>query len=149
MGRRGPQPDYAKREQLAKLIGEGVTLSEAARLVGVNRRTAKRWRNGRAITYASGQVLKLAPVISTAAPKEYSPRYLSEDERIRLADLRREKHTIRDIGRDLAVGIDEKDPGGHTTQVMGLDSADTSPVFWDADTSPAEFADDIQTLLED
>ncbi len=57
--------------------------------------------------------------------------------------------TIRDIGRDLAVGIDEKDPGGHTTQVMGLDSADTSPVFWDADTSPAEFADDIQTLLED
>ena len=99
MGRRGPQPDYAKREQLAKLIGEGVTLSEAARLVGVNRRTAKRWRNGRVITYASGQVLKLAPVISTAAPKEYSPRYLSEDERIRLADLRREKHTIRDIGR--------------------------------------------------
>jgi hypothetical protein len=33
------------------------------------------------------------------APKEYSRRYLSEDERIRLADLRREKRTIREIGR--------------------------------------------------
>ncbi|MCW2812775.1 MAG: SCO1/SenC [Nocardioides sp.] len=57
--------------------------------------------------------------------------------------------TIREIGRELAVGIDEKDPGGHTTQVMGVDSADTSPVYWGADTSPAQFADDIHTLLED
>lgn len=99
MGRRGPSPDYVKREKLAGLLRDGTSLSEAARLVGVNRRTAKRWRNGRAIRYADGRVLKLGPVITTTGPKEYSPRYLSEDERIRLADLRREKRTIRDIGR--------------------------------------------------
>lgn len=57
--------------------------------------------------------------------------------------------TIRTVGRELAVGIDEKDPGGHTTQVMGVDSGDESPVYWSADTSPSEFANDIHTLLED
>jgi len=82
MGRRGPKPDYAKREQLGRLLAEGVSLSEAARRVGVNRKTAKRWRNGRSITYRDGRVLKLAPVITTTPIKLYSPRYLSEDERI-------------------------------------------------------------------
>ncbi|MDO9455103.1 SCO family protein [Nocardioides sp.] len=57
--------------------------------------------------------------------------------------------TIKAVGRALAVGIDDRDPGGHTTQVMGVDSDDMSPVYWSADTSPAQFADDIHTLLED
>jgi lambda repressor-like predicted transcriptional regulator len=39
MGRRGPKPDYAKRDRLAELLSRGVSLSEAARTVGVNRRT--------------------------------------------------------------------------------------------------------------
>lgn len=56
--------------------------------------------------------------------------------------------TIRAVGLDLAVGIDEKDPGGHTTQVMGIDVDDEVPVYWDADTSPAQYADDIHTLLQ-
>ena len=99
MGRRGPEPDYARREKLAGLLSDGMSLSEAARVAGVNRRTAKRWRNGRVIKYADGRVLNLLPVINTTGPKVYSPRYLSEDERIRLADLRREKHTVREIGR--------------------------------------------------
>lgn len=99
MGRRGPAPDYAKRERLAQLLADGVSLSEAARQVGVNRKTAKRWRNGRSIRYPDGRVLKLPPVITTTTPRSYSTRYLSEDERIRLADLRRAKHTVREIGR--------------------------------------------------
>jgi protein SCO1/2 len=56
--------------------------------------------------------------------------------------------TIKAVGLDLAVGIDDRDPGGHTTQVLGVDSADEAPVYWDADTTPAQFADDIHTLLE-
>lgn len=99
MGRRGPKPDYTKRDSLAELLSRGFSLSEAARTVGVNRRTAKRWRNGRSIKYSDGRVLKLLPVISAAHQKEYSPRYLSEDERLRLADLRREKRTMREIAR--------------------------------------------------
>ncbi|MFC5010685.1 SCO family protein [Nocardioides plantarum] len=57
--------------------------------------------------------------------------------------------TIKAVGLDLAVGIDERDPGGHTTQVLGVDSANEAPVYWDADTTPVQFANDIHTLLED
>ena len=47
--KKAPEPDYAKRERLARLLSQGVSLSEAARHVGVNRKRAKRWRNGRSI----------------------------------------------------------------------------------------------------
>jgi IS30 family transposase len=42
-------------------------------------------------------VLDLPPVIGVPAVRTYSPRYLSEDERIRLADERREGRSIREI----------------------------------------------------
>ena len=47
MGRRGPQPDYARREAFAKLITEGVSSKEACRVVGIHPRTGVEWRNGR------------------------------------------------------------------------------------------------------
>lgn len=97
MGRPGPAPDYAKREAVERLLNEGCSLSEAARQVGVNRKTAKRWRNGRRIRYPDGRVLHYPPVINVAPAKPYSTRYLQEEERLRLADLRREGHTIRRI----------------------------------------------------
>jgi hypothetical protein len=46
-GRLGPVPQTAKREQFARLIAPGVSNSEACRIVGINRRTGKRWRHGR------------------------------------------------------------------------------------------------------
>ncbi len=118
MGRRGRKPQYAKREAFARLIADGVPSARACRMVGVCRRTGTRWRNGRRIT-SGGRVLNLPPVI-TISPnpeKRYSPRYLSEDERIRLADLRREGRTMREIAavmgrslstvsRELARGVD-------------------------------------------
>lgn len=118
MGRRGPSPDHAKREAFAKLIADGVPSARACRMVGVHPRTGKRWRNGRRIT-SGGRVLNLAPVITltTIPERRHSPRYLSEDERVRLADLRREQRTMREIAtllgrsastisRELARGAD-------------------------------------------
>jgi IS30 family transposase len=116
MGRRGPSPDHAKREAFARLIAEGVPSSRACRIVGVNPRTGKRWRNGRRIP-SGGRVLDLAPVITIAPQKPYSPRYLSEDERVGLADLRAEGRTMREVAavmgrspsticRELARGAD-------------------------------------------
>jgi hypothetical protein len=49
MGRRGPEPDHAKRDAFARVIAQGVPLQRASRLVGINPRTGKRWRNGRRI----------------------------------------------------------------------------------------------------
>jgi IS30 family transposase len=65
-------------------------------MVGINPRTGKSWRNGRRIV-SGGRVLDLPPVITAVAERHYSPRYLSEDERVRLADLHREGRTMRDI----------------------------------------------------
>jgi IS30 family transposase len=99
-GRRGPAPQTAKREWFARLIARGVSNAEACRIVGVNPRTGKRWRLGRTITSSSGLRLHYPPVMS--APKvEISPRYLSEDERVTIADLRRRGHTVRAIAAEL------------------------------------------------
>ena len=49
MGHRGPEPLHDKREAYARLIAEGIPSVRACRMVGINPRTGKRWRNGRRI----------------------------------------------------------------------------------------------------
>ena len=92
----GPAPQIEKREQFGQLIARGVPNAEACRIVGINRRTGTRWRFGRTITSSSGHALHYSPVITTPTA-EISPRYLSEDERIKIADLHRAGHGVRDI----------------------------------------------------
>lgn len=104
-GRPGPAPQTSKREQFARLITRGVPSAEACRLVGINRRTGTRWRLGREITSSSGQKLHYPAVINTRK-REISPRYLSEDERVRIADLDRAGCGVRVIARALG-----RDPG--------------------------------------
>src|SRR5437660_12936162 len=99
-GRPGVGPHTEKREHWARLIARGVSNSEACRIVGVNRRTGKRWRHGRTITSSSGARLHYPPVIG-ARKREISPRYLSEDERVRIADLRRTGLGVRVIAAEL------------------------------------------------
>jgi IS30 family transposase len=82
------------------LIAQGVPNAEACRIVGINRRTGARWRHGREITSSSGRRLHYPPVIQTRKV-EISPRYLSEDERVRIADLHRAGHTVRSIAAEL------------------------------------------------
>jgi IS30 family transposase len=93
-------PQTVKREQYAALIARGVNSSEACRIVGINRRTGKRWRHGRTITSSMGERLHYAPVVGVAR-KEISARFLSEDERVRIADLRRAGEGVRAIAREL------------------------------------------------
>ena len=87
-GRPGPAAQAAERELFTRLIARGISNAEACRIVGVNPRTGKRWRHGRTVTSGSGRRLHYPPVISTPE-LEISSRYLSEDERVTLADLRR------------------------------------------------------------
>ena len=99
-GRPGPAPQTAKREQFARLIARGASNAEACRIVGVNPRTGKRWRHGRTITSSSGVRLHYPPVLG-ARKREISARYLSEDERVVIADLRRHGQTVRGIAAGL------------------------------------------------
>ncbi len=63
--------------------------------------------------------------------------------------------TIIAAGEPLAVYVSDGselpgggfDLGGHSTQVTGIDSSDTAPVYWSQYTSQAQFAADIHTLL--
>jgi IS30 family transposase len=66
----------------------------------VNRRIGKRWRHGRTITSSNGRRLHFPPVIN-ARKREISPGYLSEEERVRIADLRRAGLGARAIAGEL------------------------------------------------
>ncbi len=117
-GRPGAAPQTAKREQFAQLMARGIPNAEACRIVGVNPRTGKRWRHGRTITSSSGRRLHYPAVISTRS-REISSRYVSEDERVCIADLNRQglgvRATAAKLGRSPATISRElrrnRDPG--------------------------------------
>src|SRR6516225_8726652 len=101
-GRPGREPQVEKRERFSRLIGRGFSNSEACRIVGINRKTGKRWRHGRTITTRDGRKLHYPAVVTTGAVRrEISPRYLSEDERVQIADLRQAGAGVRAIARRL------------------------------------------------
>lgn len=98
--RQGPTPLTAQREQFARLIARGVSNSEACRIVGVNRRTGTRWRYGRTTT-STGGVDRHYPPMAINATRTMSAHFLSEDERVVIADRRRAGASLRAIGREL------------------------------------------------
>jgi len=96
----GPVPRTDKRVLFERLINAGVTNSEACRAVGVNRKTGTRWRLGRSVPLPDGRFREYAAVINYR-PTVVSARYLSVDERVRIADLRNAGLTIAVIAQDL------------------------------------------------
>ncbi|TYC69423.1 acyl-CoA dehydrogenase family protein [Streptomyces sp. CB01881] len=81
-----------EREEYFRLVQQGYSNKEASRRVGVHERTGREWRNGR-----TDPNRFRAPARPERAPARTSgpSRYLSEDERIHIADRLREKATIR------------------------------------------------------
>ena len=51
-----------KQQRYLQLIAQGVTNSEACRLVGINRKTGTRWRYGRSVRNSVGELLHYPPV---------------------------------------------------------------------------------------
>ena len=72
----------------------------AAREVGVSRTTGHNWSRGYK-TYRNGQVTGFVPALDRLAVREISARYLSQDERIEIADLRLAGLSIRQIANQL------------------------------------------------
>jgi IS30 family transposase len=68
----------------------------AAREVGVSRSTGKNWSRGYKV-YRNGEVTGFVPALDRLAVREVSARFLSQDERIEIADLRQAGLGIRDI----------------------------------------------------
>lgn len=79
------------------LVDTGVGVREAARTVGINYRTAKRW-NGAARAAAIDMAVR---AVADPAGRVISPRYLSAAERVVIADRVREKASLRSIAAEL------------------------------------------------
>jgi IS30 family transposase len=97
--RPGPgKPLTAKRELYLRLMAQGFSNAEACRQVGIHRRTGRRWRHGRRLRI-NGREYRYGPI--GTAPRTISARFLSEDERLQIADLNRLGHSKRAIARKL------------------------------------------------
>jgi IS30 family transposase len=89
-----------KQQRFMRLIAQGVNDSEACRIVGIYRKTGTRWRLGRTVVNSAGEVRHYPPVkITPERPR--SARYVSEQERILIADLLARGATVRAIARQL------------------------------------------------
>ncbi|MFE5078516.1 IS30 family transposase [Streptomyces halstedii] len=86
-----------EREEYFRLVQQGVSYAEAAKAVGINLRTGKRWRNGRNPSARQ----KAAPQARLVVPPSGASRYLREADRIYIADRLLEKATVRAIAAEL------------------------------------------------
>jgi IS30 family transposase len=92
----GRRPQSAKRQRLMELRARGWSVRAAAREVGVSRSAATNWTRGYK-TYRNGVEVGFIPPLDPLAVRQISPRYLSQDERIEIADLHRSGLSLRAI----------------------------------------------------
>ena len=81
----GAEPLVEQRARYLRLMQQGWTNADACREVGVHRRTGGRWRNGRVVKVPGGEARIYPPIPSGSVAVE-SDRYLTQDERIVIAD---------------------------------------------------------------
>ncbi|WUA20877.1 IS30 family transposase [Streptomyces canus] len=98
----GPAPLADKRDQYLRLMAQGMSNSAACREVGINRKTGNRWRYGRKVVDRAGNVRVYLPITEVRESDAVSERFLSENERIVIADLLRAGNSLRTIARELA-----------------------------------------------
>jgi IS30 family transposase len=80
-------------------MSKGVTNTAACHIVGVNRRTGTRWRRGRTVTNRAGKPRTYEPIIDRRI--DLSPRWLTEGERIVIADGLLAGRSVRAIAGEL------------------------------------------------
>src|SRR5690349_25096975 len=83
-----------------ELRARGWSILAAAREVGVSRTSGANWARGYK-TYRNGEVVGFVAPLDRLAVREISSRYLSQDERFRIADLHRAGHSQRAIAAEL------------------------------------------------
>ncbi|GHE71186.1 hypothetical protein GCM10014715_26440 [Streptomyces spiralis] len=106
----GPRRSDTEREEHLRLVDLGMGNTEACRIIGINRRTGKRRLYGR---QASARYRAAPPVVDRGLPwqapepparpeEPVGPsRYLTEADRIHIADRLRETASVRAIAAEL------------------------------------------------
>jgi IS30 family transposase len=95
----GGPPLADQRRLYIELMSKGMSNTAACRVVGVNRRTGTRWRRGRTITNRAGQPRTYKPIVDRRV--ELSTRWLTEGERVIIADGLLAGRTVRAIAGEL------------------------------------------------
>ena len=86
----------AKRQRFMELRAQGWSIRGAAREVGISRAAAANWTRGYKV-YRDGQVVGFVPPLDRLVVREVSARFLSQDERVEIADLHHAGLSIRAI----------------------------------------------------
>jgi IS30 family transposase len=88
--RKGPgrRPMSEKRRQFLELLAQGWSVRGACRELGIDRSSGNTWKNGSMVRRNDGTV-KFVPPLEPLSVRIISPRFLSEDERVQIADLAR------------------------------------------------------------
>ena len=100
----GTRPLHLDRERFSALLAGGMSVQQASSEVGINARTGRDWRRGVRKTRTGDRVYLDRPVVLAAefgASKAINAKYLSEDERVVIADLHRAGRGVRDIAAEL------------------------------------------------
>jgi transposase, IS30 family len=96
----GRRPQSAKRQRFMELRERGWSILAASREVGVSRTAGNNWARGYK-TYRQGQATGFVPALERLAVRQISSRYLSQDERIEIADLHHAGRSIRQVAHRL------------------------------------------------
>ena len=83
-----------------ELRGRGWSIAAAAREVGVSRTAANNWTRGYKV-YRKGQVVGVVAPLDRLETREISSRYLSQNERVEIADLHHAGLGVRKIAEQL------------------------------------------------
>ena len=92
----GRRPLSRKRQRFMELRAQGWSIRGAAREVGVSRTAANNWSRGYTV-YRDGAAVRFVEPLDRLAVRQISARYLSEQERIEIADLHHEGIGVREI----------------------------------------------------
>ncbi len=92
----GRRRQSAKRAIFFRLLARGWTTADARREVGISRSTSRNWRNGSKV-YRDGKVVGLVAPVDRLTVAPISARFLSQAERIEIADLHRAGRSVRAI----------------------------------------------------
>lgn len=86
----------AERARYIQLTRQGLNNAEICRQLGIGRKTGSNWRNGHYARDPSGARRYYPPIVEVRA-SVISARFLSEDERVQIADLRKTGAGVRQI----------------------------------------------------
>lgn len=94
----GPSADDGQAPSVPRMLAQGSSLAGACREVDVSRSTGNIWKNGTVVRRKDGTV-KVVPPLEPLASRTISPRFLSEPERIQIADRASRGHGPTAIGK--------------------------------------------------